>query len=332
VGVYIISPCRGHSRVPFSQYELSDVTRQIDVRFFAIGCVLLVAAIGLAGWAFALGCISVYQEKVLLWALPLASGFAAGSFAGALTVKNKDSTIIPGLLVTASGGFGVWLITIYVLIPVINGPECGIRRAAEQRVIDISTSIRAEGANYERGSTKYPLLLKDVFSTSSHFAEELLNQPEAGLDARHQLTRLTYGSDGYLYSALAGDLIQGNKPDIVRSARSASDAAAKCLAKLGWLKTHAQDRQDPHRLDWDDAYNWSLAQNIGNYCVYSAAASLTLLLKYADGVRPKDIASLMETADGNYLSNYPPYKDPIFAWACSLYRLQLGAQICGVQS
>lgn len=50
--------------------------------------------------------------------LSLLSGFAAGSFVGAFTVKARG--LIPGVAATATGGFGVWLLTAFVMLP--NAP------------------------------------------------------------------------------------------------------------------------------------------------------------------------------------------------------------------
>jgi hypothetical protein len=55
------------------------------------------------------------QRRILLWVLPLASGFAAGAFAGSFSVKARDW--IPGLIISATGGFGVWLISFFLLFP-----------------------------------------------------------------------------------------------------------------------------------------------------------------------------------------------------------------------
>jgi hypothetical protein len=83
--------------------------------YFTVGVFLLLVAVGMAIWGFKLGTLTPDQRQILLWALPLASGFGCGSFAGGMTAKGKG--LIPGLIVTATGGFAVWLITIFVLFP-----------------------------------------------------------------------------------------------------------------------------------------------------------------------------------------------------------------------
>jgi hypothetical protein len=80
-----------------------------QMAFFLVGAILLVLAIGLAIWGFKNGDLTNDQRAILLWALPLASGFAACSFSGALQVRGDR--IVRGALVTATGGFAVWLLT-----------------------------------------------------------------------------------------------------------------------------------------------------------------------------------------------------------------------------
>jgi Protein of unknown function (DUF4019) len=50
-----------------------------------------------------------------VWALPLASGFSAAAFAGSLYTQARNW--IPGIAITATGGFAVWLITFFFLFP-----------------------------------------------------------------------------------------------------------------------------------------------------------------------------------------------------------------------
>ncbi len=87
----------------------------IQLRWFVVGCLMLVVAIAFAGWGFWLKTLTEDQRRILLWALPLASGFAVGAFAGSMTVKARH--IVPGILISATSGFGVWLLTFFFLFP-----------------------------------------------------------------------------------------------------------------------------------------------------------------------------------------------------------------------
>lgn len=94
-----------------------NMAKPIDskAKYFLVGVVCLVAALALAGWGFALGTLTPDQRQILLWLLPIASGFACSSFAGGISAKARG--LLPGLLVTATGGFAVWLISFFVLFP-----------------------------------------------------------------------------------------------------------------------------------------------------------------------------------------------------------------------
>ncbi len=88
--------------------------RHFDWALFIIGCIALVIATGLAIWAFSKDCLNNYQGLILLWAFPIASGFAAGSFTGSLKIPEKATN---GLPVGAVGGFAVWLLTFFFWLP-----------------------------------------------------------------------------------------------------------------------------------------------------------------------------------------------------------------------
>ena len=101
----------------------------IDLRFFVLGCAFLAAVLALVVWAFSKTELADHQRQLLRWALPLASGFLVGSFVGSLTVHSKG--FAPGLAATATGGFGVWLLTFFVLFPthpveVVEAWDCQI--------------------------------------------------------------------------------------------------------------------------------------------------------------------------------------------------------------
>jgi hypothetical protein len=97
--------------------------------WFVVGCGLLVSALAFAAWGFSLKQLAEDQRRILLWVLPLASGVAAGAFAGSMSVRAQG--FLPGLVITATGGFGVWLLSFFFLFPkhpdVLsisqNGPE-----------------------------------------------------------------------------------------------------------------------------------------------------------------------------------------------------------------
>jgi hypothetical protein len=88
------------------------VQRKIVWPWFVVGCVLLLAALAAFFWAFALGNLTQSQHFLLMWLLPLASGFACGCFAGSL----KATGPMGNLALAATGGFAVWVLS-YFLLP-----------------------------------------------------------------------------------------------------------------------------------------------------------------------------------------------------------------------
>ncbi len=84
----------------------------LEPRFFIVGCVLTVFALAAGAWGFAIGELTSDRRSILLWILPLASGFAAWSFAGSIAAKGKG---LQGFAVAATGGFVVWLLSNYFL-------------------------------------------------------------------------------------------------------------------------------------------------------------------------------------------------------------------------
>lgn len=80
--------------------------------WFIVGCILLAAALVAFFWGFSLGELTESQRFLLMWILPLASGFAAGCFAGSLKATGTVGT----LTVAATGGFAVWLLS-FLLLP-----------------------------------------------------------------------------------------------------------------------------------------------------------------------------------------------------------------------
>ncbi len=69
-------------------YGLEDGPPQnLEWRWFILGCVLLLFGVALVIWGFSLRILTPDQQRLLVWALPLASGFSASAFAGSLSAQ-----------------------------------------------------------------------------------------------------------------------------------------------------------------------------------------------------------------------------------------------------
>jgi|GEM_PF-3679662 len=80
---------------------------------FAVGFLFSAVVLFLVVWGFSLGELSEHRRWILSNLLPPAVGFMAGSFTGTFTFKSRG--FWPGALMTATGGFGVWLLLTYIL-------------------------------------------------------------------------------------------------------------------------------------------------------------------------------------------------------------------------
>jgi hypothetical protein len=84
----------------------------LEWKRFSLGCALLFVAVGLMIWGFSLGTLTQDQRRLLVWLLPLASGFAVCAFAGSLSARTSH-----GIFVSAAGSFAIWTITFFYLFP-----------------------------------------------------------------------------------------------------------------------------------------------------------------------------------------------------------------------
>jgi hypothetical protein len=73
----------------------------LESRWFILGCVLLLFALAFVIWGFSLAKLTWDQQRLLVSALPLASGFSAAAFAGSIYTQARNW--IPGIAHEAIG-------------------------------------------------------------------------------------------------------------------------------------------------------------------------------------------------------------------------------------
>ncbi len=122
--------------------------REVSWPGFVIGCILLIAALIAFFWAFWLGHLSPDQRSLLMWLLPLASGFGCGAFAGSLRVSGP----VGSLAVAATGGFAVWLLS-YYLLPKVTEPPSPQLKISSFQFLD-EREVQTDGENRVMGSLK----------------------------------------------------------------------------------------------------------------------------------------------------------------------------------
>jgi SPFH domain / Band 7 family len=102
------------SQMPPSN-DIKKPARFLRARWFISGCVLLLIALAFAIWGLSLTKLRWDQQHLLVWALPLVSGFSAAAFAGSIIAQPRNW--ISGLTIAAIVGCAVWLISFYFLFP-----------------------------------------------------------------------------------------------------------------------------------------------------------------------------------------------------------------------
>jgi len=102
--------------LPTHGFDTDECSKASDApmepRFFYLGCFLLLVAVGMGVWGFSKGDLTPDQRGILLWCLPLSSGFGSWTFAGGIIAKAKGWQ---GFVISATGGFAVWLLTFFFL-------------------------------------------------------------------------------------------------------------------------------------------------------------------------------------------------------------------------
>jgi hypothetical protein len=116
------------------------VSKPLNQKYWlAFGGVFATAIFALIVIAFMAGENSCDRWNLLRVVIPVFSGIAAGAFVGAITVQGQTSQFF----VAATGGFGVWLISLYAIDVV---PErCKLPRVSEIKLFDVEAPVGERG-------------------------------------------------------------------------------------------------------------------------------------------------------------------------------------------
>jgi hypothetical protein len=90
-------------------------TQPSGTPWFILGCGFCLVAVAFASWGFWIGDLTGDQRRLLTWILPIASAITFGAFGGSISVKARR--VGPAVLISATGGAAVWLLTTFVLFP-----------------------------------------------------------------------------------------------------------------------------------------------------------------------------------------------------------------------
>lgn len=122
----------------------SPVNNQKHVSWpmFFVACLFVALSFCFAMLAFFKQNLTSDQQRILfLWALPVSSAIASGLFAGSISVSGS---LISGLKVGAAGGFAVWLISMFLLMP---NPDMPVTLKVSQFNFLVESSVERRGVN-----------------------------------------------------------------------------------------------------------------------------------------------------------------------------------------
>ena len=129
---------------------------RIEWPWFILGCVLLVSALVAFFWGFSLSNLTNDQHFLLMWLLPLTSGFACGCFAGSLKVSGP----LGSLAVAATGGFAIWFLSYYLLPNIPESPQAPLEKIVV--TMDSPLQTYAETSDGRTNSDEIYDALKDI--------------------------------------------------------------------------------------------------------------------------------------------------------------------------
>jgi hypothetical protein len=163
--------------------------------WFIVGLTVLAASLLVFFWAFALGDLTPARLYLLRWLLPLASGFICGCFAGSLRVSGP----IGALVIGATGGFAIWLLTFFFLPdPSLHAEGVNRLEAARMKIVSLrgTWETMSEGNEHVR---------QTVLSSGPALAEQIL-RIHSGINLGQQIDREEWAGYAYFMAADAAHL------------------------------------------------------------------------------------------------------------------------------
>jgi hypothetical protein len=198
---------------------------------FLIGCLVSLVGVGFAVWAFRLGCLKGVQPQLVQLLVSLMAGVAAWAFHGSMTLNAQQTTFPYKAAVVATGGFAVWLVSLYVLVPRFDA-ACKAESVEEtflRRLASIS-NLRANYA-FARQDRK---AAENVVAGGMAAIRSVESVPPAELTPLERVRRATYIGLGYLYLGLCWSMIE---PDRQQAREYAAQSVKWSLQAMEQLTT-----------------------------------------------------------------------------------------------
>jgi gas vesicle protein len=231
--------------------------------WFILGCFLLLFAMVAFFWAFALGTLTPDRRMLLMWILPLASGFACGCFTGALTVSGT----VEKLSIGAAGGFAVWLLTYYLLPK--SAKDLSQETPASVSAQEFLDKMRDNAPKLRSQLEKAG---KDVKPDDQEAFKDLKKQMDAQLDAWEDAAKKSQVTRAHDASKEVLKLLTSDSTKKIIGGETAANMQNLCSKRIElspssgggkrpyiWL-----NKQDGTRLIWDEKANKEM-QNAGSH-------------------------------------------------------------------
>jgi hypothetical protein len=279
----------------------------IRTQKFVIGMTVLLAALGLMAWGFSKSCLEPHQYWLLHAIIPLAGGFIAWSFHGALNMHVTNS-VWEGFTVGAVGGFGVFLIMLHVLEPPRTSGCSTPRPSSSIRFQELRTEVINLISEYNNQRSR-PDLLADTRRRGRQLGADLLQVSRDDLSPAEIVALRLNSSAAYLISGMAEDLMKA--PD-KRFVLECADVAVE-QAHMG-----LQIIEDTHEAEF---VKFVRGDFIRDRLSFTLAASLALQAKYR-GQDPDLVLAALRNMDRGFRTKSNIKGEPVLASFCEKFKAQ----------
>lgn len=292
-----------------------------------IGMMIFVAALVLIFWSFSLPCLRKHQADILRAVLSLAAGFIAWSFHGALDLKITDARW-EGVAIGAVGGFGVFVLMLYVFQPSSSNcdPVVLPGAASREKLADLRMEVIGLVAEYNNRRPNANLL-NDIRKKGEQRANDLLQLPkDSFVPAEHIAVHLN-AAYGFLVSCLSEDLMPDASKEFVAS-------CAHSLVREATTALRIVENSDivPQNGVKDQvalaAYRaWLQNDSVADRTQYALAIGHALLEKYKSKGADLSLTALQKM-DRSFRQQANILDEPILRSMCKKFKGEEWVKVC----
>lgn len=282
----------------------------LEMRFYILGCIIVI----FAGFIFYKvffapeTCLNQKQLGLLKFLLPIVGGFLAWTFSGKISV-NTDK-IIPGLIITAFGGFAIYILSSHIFDLKDSPMACNIQVIEEDKLERIAHDITNLNASFS-DSKLQPENLPQVNEKALKLLKQLEGLPDDESGAR-KVYYNNYIASTALMASMTFDITSIESEDAKKYANVALNAANNAIATINILKRSP----DIKSLD-------NFAENdTEDKAIYYKGLSQILLLQLANqdqestNIAVNDIVNTFNKVDAKVLKKWALKTDSPVIWFC----------------